>query len=197
MTAVKGYALSQQVSITLTDTQLQEGESVEVHIRVMKELTDRLAMMGWPKSQEDRCHVLLLSLPSSYENLVTTLPSPEILVYQTIVNGIIEFEMKTGGHRRNDLALVGSAGNRGYTHHGNHANKHFAPKHVTAVTSPVTSLDTVPRPNRVTIISHSRNPIILQLVRGTIIHDRLTIGIRPRWRVRCLMRNSSSVPRET
>ena len=30
------------------DTKLQEGESAEVHIRVMKELTDRLAMMGSP-----------------------------------------------------------------------------------------------------------------------------------------------------
>ena len=50
-------------------------------------------------------------------------------MYQTIVNGIIEFEMRTGGDRRNDLAMVGSAGNRSYTHHGNHANKHFAPKH--------------------------------------------------------------------
>ena len=60
----------------------------------MKELTDRLAMMGSPVTEEDRCHVLLLSLPSSYDNLVTTLASPEILVYQTIVNGIIEFEMR-------------------------------------------------------------------------------------------------------
>ena len=92
------------------DTKLQEGESAEVHIRVMKELTDRLAMMGSPVTEEDRCHVLLLSLPSSYDNLVTTLASPGILVYQTIVNGIIEFEMRTGGDRRNDLAMVGSAG---------------------------------------------------------------------------------------
>ena len=48
-------------------------------------------------------------------------------MYQTIVNGIIEFEMRTGGDRRNGLAMVGSAGS--YTHHGNHANKHFVPKH--------------------------------------------------------------------
>ena len=95
----------------------------------MKELMDRLAMMGSPVSEEDRCHVLLLSLPSSYDNLVATLASPEILVYQTIMNGIKEFEMRTGGDRRNDLAMVGSAGNRSYTHHSNHANKHFAPKH--------------------------------------------------------------------
>ena len=87
------------------DTKLQEGESAEVHIRVMKELTGRLAMMGSPVTEEDRCHVLLLSLPSSYDNLVTTLASPEILVYQTIVNGIIEFEMRTGGDRRNNLAM--------------------------------------------------------------------------------------------
>ena len=103
------------------DTKLQEGRSAEVHIRVMKELTDRLAMMGSPVTEEDRCHVLLLSLPSSYDNLETTLASPETLVYQTIVNGIIEFEMRTGGDRRND-----SAGNRSYTYHG---NKHSAPKY--------------------------------------------------------------------
>ena len=67
------------------DTKLHEGESAEVHIRVMKELTDRLAMMGSPVTEEDRCHVLLLSLSSSYDNLVTTLASPEVLVYQTTV----------------------------------------------------------------------------------------------------------------
>ena len=111
------------------DTKLQEGESPEVHIRFMKELTDCLAMMGSPVSEEDRCHVLLLGLPSSYDNLVTTLVSPEVLVYQTIVNGIIEFEMRTGSDRCNDLAMVGSVGSRSYTHHGNHANKHSAPKH--------------------------------------------------------------------
>ena len=111
------------------DTKLQEGESAEVHIRVMKELTDRLAMMASPVSEEDICHVLLLSLPSSYDNLVTTLASPEVLVHQAIMNGIIEFEMRTRGDRRNDLAMFGSAGNQSYTHHGNHANKHFAPKH--------------------------------------------------------------------
>ena len=33
--------------------------------------------------------------------------------------------------------------------------------YVTAVTGPVTSLETVPRPNRVTDMSHSRNPKIL------------------------------------
>ena len=44
------------------DTKLQEGESAEVHIRVMKELTDRLAMMGSPVTEEDRCHVLLFAL---------------------------------------------------------------------------------------------------------------------------------------
>ena len=94
------------------DTKLQEGESAEVHICIMKELTDRLDMMGSPMSEEDRCHVLLLSLPSSYDNLVTTLASPEILVYQTNMNGIIEFEMRTGGDHRNDLAMVGPAGNQ-------------------------------------------------------------------------------------
>ena len=71
----------------------------------------------------------MLSLPSSYDNLVTTLASPEILVYQTIVNSIIEFKMRTGGDRRNDLAMVGSAGNRSYMYHGNNSNKHSAPKH--------------------------------------------------------------------
>ena len=94
--------------------------------------------------------------------------------------------MRTGGDRRNDLAMVGSVGNQ---------NMNVC--YVTAVTSLVTSLETVPRPNRMTVMSHSRNPIILLLVRGVVAHDRVTIGIGPRWRVKCLMRNSSSVPRET
>ena len=182
------------------DTKLQEGESAEVHIRVMKELTDRLAMMGSPVTEEDRCHVLPLSLPSSYDNLVTDLASPEILVYQTILNGILEFEMRTGGDRRNDLAMVGSAGNRSYMYHGNNSNKHFAPKLERMLchgccNKPGHFIRDCP--NRVTVMSHSCNPIILLLVRGVVAHDRVTIGIGPKWRVKCLMRNSSSVPRET
>ena len=136
--------------------------------------------------------------PSSYDNLVTTLASPEILVYQTIVNGIIEFEMRTGGDRRNDLAMVGSAGNRSYPYHG---NKHSAPKHERMLchgcnrpghfirdcptTQSRDGYESQPQPN---------NP---PTRRGVVAHDRVTIGIRPRWRVRCLTGSSSSVLRKT
>ena len=50
---------------------MKEGTSVEAHLKQMKEITDRLAAIGAPISEEDQVVTLLGSLPPSYSNLVT------------------------------------------------------------------------------------------------------------------------------
>ena len=48
---------------------------MELHFKQMKEITDRLAAIGAPISEEDQVVTLLGSLPLSYSALVTTLES--------------------------------------------------------------------------------------------------------------------------
>ena len=54
-------------------TEMKEGTSVEAHLKSMKELTDKLAAIGAPISEEDQVVTLLESLPQSYSTLVTAL----------------------------------------------------------------------------------------------------------------------------
>lgn len=56
-------------------TEMKEGTSMEQHLKHMKEITDRLAAIGAPISEEDQVVTLLGSLPPSYSALVTTLES--------------------------------------------------------------------------------------------------------------------------
>ena len=51
----------------------REGTSIEMHLKHMKELTDRLAAIGAPIAEEDQVVTLLGSLPKSYSTLVTAL----------------------------------------------------------------------------------------------------------------------------
>ena len=53
--------------------EMKAGMSVEAHIKQMKELTDKLALVGAPISEEDQVVTLLGSLPSKYATLVTVL----------------------------------------------------------------------------------------------------------------------------
>ena len=101
-------------------TKLREGESAEQHVRVMKELTDRLAVMGSPVSEEDQAMVLLLSLPPSFGSLVSALAAPAKMDLAIITNGIHEQELRTSGDQEEDHALFGSANtNRRYPQNAN------------------------------------------------------------------------------
>ena len=53
--------------------EMKEGTSMESHLKEMKEITDRLAAIGAPISEEDQVVTLLGSVPSSYSTLVTAL----------------------------------------------------------------------------------------------------------------------------
>ena len=54
-------------------TEMKERTSMEAHLKHMKEITDRLAAIGAPISEEDQVVTLLGSLPRSYSTLVTAL----------------------------------------------------------------------------------------------------------------------------
>ena len=52
---------------------MSEGNSIEKHLKEMKELTNKLGSIGAPNSEEDQVVTLLGSLPSSLSNVVTAL----------------------------------------------------------------------------------------------------------------------------
>ena len=53
--------------------QMKQGTSIEAHLKDMKEITDKLAAIGAPVSEEDQVVTLLGNLPCSYATLVTAL----------------------------------------------------------------------------------------------------------------------------
>ena len=53
--------------------QMGEGATMVEHLKGMKEITDRLSVMGSPVADEDQVAVLLCSLPSSYSMLSTAI----------------------------------------------------------------------------------------------------------------------------
>ena len=53
--------------------EMRDRTLIEDHLKQMKELTDKLAAVGAPISEEDQVVTLLGSLPTSYSALVTAL----------------------------------------------------------------------------------------------------------------------------
>ena len=54
-------------------TKMQEGQSVQDHLKCMKEVSDQLAALGSPVAEEEQVVALLISLPPSYATLVTAM----------------------------------------------------------------------------------------------------------------------------
>ena len=54
-------------------SEIKEGTSIEAHLKYMKEITDKIASIGAPISEEDQVVTLLGSLPQGYCALVTAL----------------------------------------------------------------------------------------------------------------------------
>ena len=52
---------------------MKEGTSVYKHLKHMKDITDKLAAIGVPISEEDQVVTLLGRLPRSFATLVTTI----------------------------------------------------------------------------------------------------------------------------
>ena len=54
-------------------TKMSEGQSVQDHLKFMKEISDKLAALGSAVAEEEQVVALLVSLPPSYQTLVTAL----------------------------------------------------------------------------------------------------------------------------
>ena len=98
-------------------TEMKEGMSMEAHLKHMKEITDRLAAIGAPISEEDQVVTLLGSLPQSYSTLVTALEARvDDINLSFVQQALIHEEQKKNGQfgdtssgtSRMDLALVGA-----------------------------------------------------------------------------------------
>ena len=94
--------------------EMSEGNSIEKHLKEMKELTDKLGSIGAPISEEDRVFTLLGSLPSSFSGVVTALEAHSgdltmDFVQQQLINH--ERKLKTQDSKseaQQDSALVGA-----------------------------------------------------------------------------------------
>ena len=73
---------------------MKEGTSMELHLKEMKEITDKLAAIGAPISEEDQVVTLLGSLPSSYSALVTTLECSEGVKLSYVQQALLHEERK-------------------------------------------------------------------------------------------------------
>lgn len=76
-------------------SEMSEGSSMEKHLKSMKELTDKLAAVGAPISEEDQVVTLLGSLPSMYNALVTALEARgDDLKLQFVQQALLNEEQK-------------------------------------------------------------------------------------------------------
>ena len=76
--------------------EMKEGTSIETHLKHMKGITDKLASIGAPISEEDQVVTLLGSLPRSYSTLVTALEAhaDDDLQLAYVQQALIHEEMK-------------------------------------------------------------------------------------------------------
>jgi hypothetical protein len=77
---------------------MRDGSSMEAHLKYMKELTDKLAAVGAPISEEDQVVTLLGSLPRGYSTLVTALEArADNLKLNFVQQALIHEELKLKG----------------------------------------------------------------------------------------------------
>ena len=72
-------------------TKMKEDQSVQAHLKAMKEITDKLGAVGAAVADEEKVVALLISLSPSYETLVTALEAQGddltlVFVEQAIIN---------------------------------------------------------------------------------------------------------------
>ena len=89
---------------------MKEGTSVEEHIKDMKELTDRLAVIKAPIAEEDQVVTLLGSLPPTYSTLVTALESRDTISLRYAQQSLIREEQRLyGDSKQNGSMNAGQA----------------------------------------------------------------------------------------
>ena len=91
----KSWANKLSLKRRLFTTKLEEGGSVQEHIKTLTEIFNELAVIGDPIEEEDRVVHLLASLPSSYDMLVTALEASEnVPQMETVMERLIHEEKK-------------------------------------------------------------------------------------------------------
>ena len=79
----------------LYSLQLQEGESVQTHIKTMTEIFVELSVIGDPMQEEDRVVHLLVSLPESFNMLVTALEAnPDVPKIDVVTERLLHARRK-------------------------------------------------------------------------------------------------------
>ena len=74
--------------------EMTEDTSMEAHIKIMKELTDRLAAINALIAEEDQVVTLLGSLPPSYSTLVTALEARDAITLSYVQQSLIREEQR-------------------------------------------------------------------------------------------------------
>ena len=85
-------------------TKMREGNSVQDHLKCMKEISDKLAALGSAVAEEEQVVALLISLPPSYATLVTALEAKGdelslAFVQQALVNEEQKGQQGSGDYR--------------------------------------------------------------------------------------------------
>ena len=79
--------------------EMREGNSIDVHLKEMKELINKLSSIGAPISEEDEVVTLLGSLPPSFSSLVTALEAHvDDLTLDFVQQQLIHHEQKLKDH---------------------------------------------------------------------------------------------------
>ena len=74
---------------------MKDGESVQEHIKTMTKLFNELSVVGDAVKEKDKVICLLVSLPESYNMLVTTPEANEtVLKMETVTKRILHAERK-------------------------------------------------------------------------------------------------------
>jgi hypothetical protein len=97
-------------------TVMNERESIENHLKYMKEITNKLAAIKAPVSEEDQVVTLLGSLPDSYATLVTALEAPgEKLTPEYVSIALLNEEQKRDNSDAKDVGKTDTALSTGHS----------------------------------------------------------------------------------
>jgi hypothetical protein len=111
---------------------MNEGEKVQTHLNLVKSMSEQLIAIGVQVSQEDLIMTLLMSLPTSYEHLITALDSvkSDELTFDYVSAKIISYDMRRQSNQFNStdesaFPVMSNGTNRpNYQHNPKPFNQH-------------------------------------------------------------------------
>ena len=91
----KSWANKLSLRRKLYSLKLNEGQSIQSHIKEMTEIFDELSIIGDPLTEEDRVVHLLASLPANFDMLVTALEAnPDVPKMEVVMERLLHEESK-------------------------------------------------------------------------------------------------------